>query len=203
MQIEDRTRDDEFGAGFDLVVETAELLLDVRRGRIHRHADVKRRRRANRLAADVAAVIQARDDVGQADRVDIEHRRRVGIVADAARIAGDEQQVPHAHRVRAQQIGLDTEEIPIATGVMQQRFDSGLLLDEHRQRQRADARARALAVGNADQVDAADLEAPRALDHLIGLVPARRHHLDRDDERAAREQVRKPRFLVANHWRSV
>ena len=41
-------------------------------------------RRADRLAADVAAVVEPRDDVGQADRIDVEHRRRIRIVADAA-----------------------------------------------------------------------------------------------------------------------
>ena len=98
--------------------------------------------------------------------------------------------------MRAQQIRLDAEQIPIAARVVQQRFDPGLLLDEHRQRQRADARARALAVGNADEIDAADLQPARAVDDLIGLVAARRHDLDRDDERAASKQVRKARFVL-------
>ena len=74
-----------------------------------------------------------------------------GIVADAARIAGDEQQVAQAHRVRAEQVRLDAEQVPIAAGVVQQRLDAGLLLDEHGQRQRADPRAGPLAVGNVDR----------------------------------------------------
>ena len=74
-------------------------------------------------------MIEARDGVPETDRVDVEYRRRVGIVADAARIAGDEHQVPHAHRVRAQQVRLDAQEVAIATRVVQQRFDPGLLLD--------------------------------------------------------------------------
>ena len=109
---------------------------------IHRHADVKPRRRADRLAADVAAVIEARHQVGQADRVDVEHGGRVRVVADAARVAGDEHQVAQPHRMRAEQIGLDADQVAIATGVVQQRLDARLLLDQHRQRQAADARAR-------------------------------------------------------------
>ena len=107
---------------------------------------MKRRRRANRLAADVAAVIQARHDVGQADRVDVEDRRGVGIVADAPGIAGDEQQVAQAHRVRAEQVGLDAEQVAIAAGIVEQRLDARLLLDQHGERQRAQARAGAQAV---------------------------------------------------------
>src|SRR5713101_1815846 len=70
--VEDRARDDELGARLDLVLETAELLIEVRSRRIHRHADEKRGRRADRLSADVASVVEARDHVGQPDRVDVE-----------------------------------------------------------------------------------------------------------------------------------
>ena len=106
------------------------------------------------------------DDVGQADRVDVEDGGRVGIVADAPWIAGDEHEIAQPHRVRAEQIGLDAEQVPIAAGVVQQRLDAGLLLDQDRERQGADARAAAQRVGNVDDVDAANLELPRAIDHL-------------------------------------
>ena len=52
-------------------------------------ADVERRRRADRLAADVAAVVEPVTDVGQADRIHVEHRVASGVVAPLARIAGD------------------------------------------------------------------------------------------------------------------
>ena len=89
-------------------------------------------------------MIEARHDVGQTDRVDVEDRGGVGIVADPARIAGDEQQIAQAHGVRAEQIRLDPEQVPVAAGVVQQRLDAGLLLDQHRERRaRSTARRRA------------------------------------------------------------
>ena len=89
-------------------------------------------------------MIQPGHDVGQADRIDVEHRGGVGIVADAPGIARDQQQVAQAHRVRAEQIGLNAEQVAIAAGVVQQRLDARLLLDQHRERQRAQtARRRA------------------------------------------------------------
>ena len=103
---------------------------------------MERGRRANRLAADVAAMVQARHDVGQPDRIDVEHGRGVRIIADAPGIAGDEQQIAQAHGVRAEQVGLDAEQIPIAAGVVQQRFDARLLFDQHRQRQARSAARR-------------------------------------------------------------
>ena len=130
-QVEDRPGDHELRAGLDLVVEPTEFFVHVRRGWIHRHADVERGRRADRLAADVAAVVETRDEVGQADRVDVEHRRGIRVVADAPGVAGDQQQVPQANRVRTQQIRLDAEQVAIATRVVQHRLDPGLLLDEH------------------------------------------------------------------------
>ena len=57
--------------------------------------------------------------------------------------------------------------------------------DEHRQRQRAHPRAAARAVGNVDDVDAADLQlrAP-ARSSASASIAARRQQLDADDERA-------------------
>ena len=66
-QVEDRPGDHELGTRLDLVFEPPQLLIEVGRGRVERDADMERRGRADRLAADVAAVIQAGDDVGEAD----------------------------------------------------------------------------------------------------------------------------------------
>src|SRR5258706_257908 len=56
------------------------------------------------VAADVAAMVKARHHVRETDGVDVEHRGRVGIVADPPRVARDEQHVAQAHRVRAEQV---------------------------------------------------------------------------------------------------
>ena len=60
-----------------------------------------------------------------------------------------------AHGMRAQQIGLDADQVPIATRIVQDGLDTGPLLDQHRQRQAADARAGPLSVGNTDRLRAA------------------------------------------------
>ena len=119
--------------------------------------------RTDRLPADVAAVIQPRHDVGQPDRVDVEDGGRVRIIADAPGIAGDQQQIAQTHRVRAQQVGLDAEQVAIAAGIVQDGLDARLLLHEHGERERADARPGAHPVGNVHGVDAADLEGARPL----------------------------------------
>ena len=145
---------------------------------------VKRRRLADRLAADVAPVVQPRDDVGQADRVDVEHQRRVRVVAELARIAGDAAsrlRTPIAcapsrsdcmpSRLRSRQEYCSTVSMP------------AVLLDEHRQRQRAHPRAAAAAPsGTVISVDAVRGEArahPRA--RRPASCPLRRHQLDGDD----------------------
>ena len=63
--------------------------------------------------------------------------------------------------MRAEQVGLHAEQVPIAAGVVEDRLDAGLLLDEHRRRQRAHPRAGARAVGDVDQIDAVDPQLPR------------------------------------------
>ena len=146
-------------------------------------------------------MVQPRDEVGEADRIDVEDRRRVGIVADAARIAGDEHEIAQAHGVRAEQIGLDAQQVAVAARVVQQRFDARLLLDQHGERQGADARAGALAVRDVDHVHARDTQPLRPLDDLIGLVAARRQQLHGDDERATRHGVGQSRFVLASDRR--
>ena len=125
-----------------------------RGGRVHHHAGQQRRRLANRLPRHVEAVIEPAHHVGEADRVDVEDRRGIGVVADLAHVAGDAEQVAHAHRVRAEQVRLDAEQVAVAARILEQRLDAGLLADEGGQRQRADARAAAGRVRHEHQVDA-------------------------------------------------
>ena len=69
-----------------------------------------------------------------------------------------------AHRVRAEQVGLHAEQVPIAAGVVEDGLDAGLLLDDQRGGERAHARAGARAVGDVDEVDAVNAQLPRLLD---------------------------------------
>src|SRR5262249_36849422 len=58
VEVENWTRHHELGTSLDLVVEPPQLFIDVRRRWVNRDPDVKRRRRTDGLAADIAAVIQ-------------------------------------------------------------------------------------------------------------------------------------------------
>ena len=59
--LEHRLRDRELGARLHLVAEAAQLLVEIQRARVRRHADVEGGRLADRLAADVEAAIEPRD----------------------------------------------------------------------------------------------------------------------------------------------
>ena len=76
-------------------------------------------------------MIEVAHEVREADRVDVEHRRRVGIRPHLRRIAGDEEQVAQADGRRAQQVAEHAEQVAIAAGVVRDRLDADLLLDEH------------------------------------------------------------------------
>ncbi len=75
-------------------------------------------------------LIQIVDDIGEPDGVHVEHRGGIRIGAHARRIAGDADQVADAHRVRAQQFGLDAENVAVAAAEVQHGLDPGLLLDQ-------------------------------------------------------------------------
>ena len=124
------------------------------------------------------------DDVHQPDRIHVEYRGRVRIIAHLRRIACDADEVANAHRGRAQQIRLDAEHIAIAAGVMQDRFNPHLALNDQRQGLVRDARRSARAVGNVDAIDAHRLQKARAFDFLADVGAFRRHDLDHRDKLA-------------------
>src|SRR6185436_2922940 len=99
-------------------------------------------------------------------------------------------------RVRPEQVRLDPEQVPVAAGVVQDRVDPHLLLQQHAERLRAHARRGARPVGDVDRVDLVLLAVLRALDDLAGVRAARRVELDRDHELAA-ERAREPGLLLA------
>jgi hypothetical protein len=96
---------------------------DVERAGICRNTDVKCGRLSNRLAADVLAAIQFGRQIGETNRIDFIHGRRVRIVTDARRIAGDDQEIADSHRVRAEQIRLHADHVAVAAGVVQDGLD--------------------------------------------------------------------------------
>src|SRR5262249_62433475 len=110
--------------------------------------------------------------------------------AQAAGSAGTEQGVATPLCIPAEKMGREPGEVAIATRGVQQLSPAALLLDEHRQRQRADPRAASLPVRDVDDVDAARREPLRPLDDLLGLIAARRQQLDADDEPAGRNRAR-------------
>ena len=94
--------------------------------------------------------------------------------------------------MRPKQVGLNAEQPAVAAGIMEERFDARLLLDQHRQRERTYARTGPEAIRNGDHVDPADAQLPRPRDCLVGTVAAGRHELDGDNEGAFRQRMREP-----------
>src|ERR1035437_895097 len=81
---------------------------------------------ANRVGADVEAVVEAAQHVDQADGIHIENGRRIRIVAKFGRVAGKAEDVVQAYRRGSQQVRLNAEDIAIAAGVMEDRVDAGV-----------------------------------------------------------------------------
>ena len=182
IQIEHRLRDHILGAGLHFPFETADLLIHVQRAGIGAHADQQGGLRAHGVAADIQAVIQIVDDVDQADGVHVEDGGGVGISAHARRIAGDADQVADARGVRAQQLGLDAQNVAVAAAEVNHRFDAGLALDELAGDLRAHAGAGARAVRNVDAIDAGAAHSFAPAISLRRIHAARRQNLDEGDE---------------------
>src|SRR5262249_32857778 len=104
LGVEDRLRDGVFRSGFDLPFKAADLVIQVDRAGIDAYADDKLRRLADRVSARIQSVIQAVDQVGQSDRVNVEDGRGVRVRPHLRRVAGNDQEVAQAKRRRAQQV---------------------------------------------------------------------------------------------------
>ncbi len=199
IQIEHRLGDHVFGAGLGLPFEAADLLVQIHRARIGAHADHQGRLRSHRVAADIQAVIQIADDVDQADGIHVENRRGIRVRAHARRIAGDADQVADAGGVRAQQFGLDAQNVAVAAAEVEHGLDAGVPLDELAGDLRAHAGAGARAIGNVDGVDAGFAAAARAVDFARGVHAARRQNLDERHELAGGQLGAELGFLLDGH----
>ena len=78
VEVEDDLRHGEARAGLDLPPEAVELQVEVVGGRVDGDADEERGRRVDRLAVVVLALVQARDQVREPDRVDLVDAARPG-----------------------------------------------------------------------------------------------------------------------------
>ena len=185
--VEHRLRDRVLGARLHLPVETPQLVVEIEMSRIDADADREARRLAERIAAEVEAAVHEADHVGQADRVDVEHRRRVRVRSHLRRIAGDEQHVAQAERRAAEKIGVHAEEVAVAAAVVEHGLDADALLQQHGDGDGAHAVLRARPVGNVHGVDARGLDRVHRLDHLVGVRSFRRRDLDRGHELAVRD----------------
>jgi len=74
------------------------------------------------MAADIRSGVEPAHHVHETDRIHIEHRRRIRVIADLRRITRHQEHVADAHRVRAQQIRLHPEQTPVAARVVEDRF---------------------------------------------------------------------------------
>src|SRR5579883_1075893 len=154
IEIENRLRDDIFGARFHLPGKPPELLVHVERARVGSDTNQQRSLGSGGITADIESLIEIVGDVCQADGIDIEDRARIRVGAHARRIPGDADEIADTGRVCAEQLGLDAEDVAIAAAEVENRLDTGMLLDELTGDLRTQAGTRARAIRHVDAVDA-------------------------------------------------
>ena len=125
------------------------------------------------------------NNVDQADRVHIEDRGGVRIAAHLWRIAGNTNQVSDSDCRCAQQIGLNAQHIAVPAGVMQDGFNSGMLLQQQRKCLVAHARRGARTVGNIDRIHAHRFQELGAIELFFNVRTLRRNDFHHGDELAA------------------
>ena len=91
-------------AGLHLVLEAADLFVDIADPGLAPTPMTNRRGRADGVAADVHAAVEIVHDVDQPDGIHVEDGGCVRIVAQLGRVTGDADEVVDAEGARAQQV---------------------------------------------------------------------------------------------------
>jgi hypothetical protein len=175
-------------AGGQLALQAVPLGGRVGRRRIEGAGDREAGRLADRRAGLVLAPVEAREDLDQPDRVDVPHAGPRRVVADPWRVAGQRDDVAHAQRVRAEQLGLESHQVPVARRGVDEALEIEVVLDAESDRERAHPNPGHGRVRHVDRVDPGLLEQPGGLDRPLDAHRAGRVDLDRDHEPAGGEQ---------------
>ena len=166
---------------------------------LHAHPHDVSRRYPDGVSPGIEAVVEVAHQVGEADGVDVEDGRGIGIRPHLGRIAGHQQDVPQPERRCAEQVAQHAEQVAVAAGVVRDRLDAEFLLEQDACQHRAHAALRARTVRDIDGVDPGVTQRPDVGEHARGVDAARRHDLDRGHERAACELRRPPGAIGKRH----
>jgi len=96
LEVEHDLGHGEVSAGVDFLAKAFELDVEVVGRGIDRDADVEGRGGVDGAAVVVLALVQAGHQLCEADRVDLVHAPRAGVVADFGRVAGDREDIADA-----------------------------------------------------------------------------------------------------------
>jgi hypothetical protein len=122
---------------------------------------------------------QAGHHVEQLDRIEVEDRARIGVIAELAVVSGEDQQVLDPQCRGAEQVGLQRHPVAVATGDLQDRLDA-VPLQLAGQHQGTEAHVGALVVGDVDRRH--PLQPGSHIEHRRQVGPFRRGDLGRDRE---------------------
>ena len=175
------------GAGRDLALQPIPFRGRVGGRRVERAGDREPGLLPDRRAGRVLATVEPREDLDQADRVDVPDAGRARQVADPRRVPGQGQDVADAEGVRAEQLGLERHEVAVARRDVDDALEVEVVLDPERHGQGAHPDPGHRRVADVDHIDAGRLEEPGGLDRALDADGARRVDLDRDDVATVRE----------------
>ena len=134
--------------------------------------------------------VHALDRRDQLRRVEVEHTLRIGVVAAAGIVAGDDEHVLETERPRRKQVRLQREPVPVSAGLLEDRVGAHV---QQRTRcgQRRQVQRGPLVVGDVDRVAVRRQRLNAAL-HRREVGPVRWAHLAGDHELPAFERLAQP-----------
>ncbi len=105
--------------------KAVEFPLAIQGGGIEPHADHGEGLRIDRLPSQIDALVEPLLHGGHADGIGVENAGGVGVVAQLGRIAGDEEDIPHAAGRTGQEVGLHADQVAVAAAEMEDGLDLG------------------------------------------------------------------------------
>jgi hypothetical protein len=176
------------GAGFDLSVESFDLVLEIVGIRVDGHTDAESGWVADRPSGAIESLREPREGANELEDIDVVDIVDSWVVTELRGVSGDDQEVSDARVPGPQELRLESHQAGVAGGHVGYGLDAGLALDLGRDPEAVHPQAREGIRVDVDRVDASMVAQPlRDVDEPLRVGALRGVELNDLDEAVLRE----------------
>jgi hypothetical protein len=200
IQIENRLGHSELRTGIHLPRKARQLPVEIMGRRVHSHAHDETRGLSQRISTRIESVVQTRNQISEADAVDIENGRRFRVRTHLRRVTGDDQQVMDPGCRSTQKVGQHSQQIAVAAGIVNHRLQPDLPLDHEGGQQCSHPALGPRPVRHIHGINAGGLQQPYLVEHGCRINTLGWHDFDCCNELPRGELGPQSRSFPEGKW---